>query len=149
MVSLNSLKPPYGAVKKKKRVGRGDSSGHGSTCGRGQKGQKARSGGQVKSYFEGGQMPLYRRLPKRGFKNIFKREYTIVNIRDLVKKFKENEEITPEKLLEVGLVKKKKQPIKILAEGDISFPLQIKVHKISQQAKSKIEAAGGRVEVFR
>ena len=149
MLSLNSLKPPYGAVKKKKRVGRGDSSGHGSTCGRGQKGQKARSGGQVKSYFEGGQMPLYRRLPKRGFKNIFKREYTIVNIRDLVKKFKENEEITPEKLLEVGLVKKKKQPIKILAEGDISFPLQIKVHKISQQARAKIEAAGGKIEVFR
>ena len=149
MVSLNNLKPPYGAVKKKKRVGRGDSSGHGSTCGRGQKGQKARSGGQVKSYFEGGQMPLYRRLPKRGFKNIFKREYAIVNIRDLVKKFKENEEITPEKLLEVGLVKKKRQPIKILAEGDISFPLQIKVHKISQQAQAKIEAAGGRVEVFR
>jgi len=149
VLSLNSLKPPYGAVKKKKRVGRGDSSGHGSTCGRGQKGQKARSGGQVKSYFEGGQMPLYRRLPKRGFKNIFKREYTIVNIRDLVKKFKENEEITPEKLLEVGLVKKKKQPIKILAEGDISFPLQIKIHKISQQARAKIETAGGRVEVFR
>ena len=93
-------------------------------------------------------MPLYRRLPKRGFKNIFKREYTIVNIRDLVKKFKENEEITPEKLLEVGLVKKKKQPIKILAEGDISFPLQIKIHKISQQARAKIEAAGGRVEVI-
>jgi len=148
VLSLNSLKPPYGAVKKKKRVGRGDSSGHGSTCGRGQKGQKARSGGQVKSYFEGGQMPLYRRLPKRGFKNIFKREYAIVNIRDLVKKFKENEEITPEKLLEVGLVKKKKQPIKILAEGDISFPLQIKIHKISQQARAKIEAAGGRVEVI-
>ena len=148
MLSLNSLKPPYGAVKKKKRVGRGDSSGHGSTCGRGQKGQKARSGGQVKSYFEGGQMPLYRRLPKRGFKNIFKREYAIVNIRDLVKKFKENEEITPEKLLEVGLVKKKKQPIKILAEGDISFPLQIKIHKISQQARAKIEAAGGKVEVI-
>ena len=148
MVSLNNLKPPYGAVKKKKRVGRGDSSGHGSTCGRGQKGQKARSGGQVKPYFEGGQMPLYRRLPKRGFKNIFKREYTIVNIRDLVKKFKENEEITPEKLLEVGLVKKKKQPIKILAEGDISFPLQIKVHKISQQARAKIEAAGGKIEVI-
>ena len=148
MLSLNSLKPPYGAVKKKKRVGRGDSSGHGSTCGRGQKGQKARSGGQVKSYFEGGQMPLYRRLPKRGFKNIFKREYAIVNIRDLVRKFKENEEITPEKLLEVGLVKKKKQPIKILAEGDISFPLQIKIHKISQQARAKIEAAGGKVEVI-
>jgi len=148
VLSLNSLKPPYGAVKKKKRVGRGDSSGHGSTCGRGQKGQKARSGGQVKSYFEGGQMPLYRRLPKRGFKNIFKREYAIVNIRDLVRKFKENEEITPEKLLEVGLVKKKKQPIKILAEGDISFPLQIKIHKISQQARAKIEAAGGRVEVI-
>jgi len=148
VVSLNNLKPPYGAVKKKKRVGRGDSSGHGSTCGRGQKGQKARSGGQVKPYFEGGQMPLYRRLPKRGFKNIFKREYTIVNIRDLVKKFKENEEITPEKLLEVGLVKKKKQPIKILAEGDISFPLQIKVHKISQQARAKIEAAGGKIEVI-
>ena len=148
MLSLNSLKPPYGAVKKKKRVGRGDSSGHGSTCGRGQKGQKARSGGQVKSYFEGGQMPLYRRLPKRGFKNIFKEEFAIINIRDLVKKFRENEEVTPEKLLEVGLIKKKNKRIKLLGDGDISFPLLIKVHKISQQAKSKIEAAGGRVEVI-
>ena len=148
MVSLNNLKPPYGAVKKKKRVGRGDSSGHGSTCGRGQKGQKARSGGQVKSYFEGGQMPLYRRLPKRGFKNIFKEEFAIINIRDLVKKFRENEEVTPEKLLEVGLIKKKNKRIKLLGDGDISFPLLIKVHKISQQAKSKIEAAGGRVEVI-
>ena len=148
MVSLNNLKPPYGAVKKKKRVGRGDSSGHGSTCGRGQKGQKARSGGQVKSYFEGGQMPLYRRLPKRGFKNIFKEEFAIINIRDLVKKFRENEEVTPEKLLEVGLIKKKNKRIKLLGDGDISFPLLIKVHKISQQAKSKIEAAGGRIEVI-
>jgi len=148
VISLNNLKPPYGAIRKKKRLGRGDGSGHGNTCGRGQKGQKARSGGQVKPYFEGGQMPLYRRLPKRGFKNIFKEEFAIINIRDLVKKFRENEEVTPEKLLEVGLIKKKKQPIKILAEGDISFPLQIKVHKISQQARAKIEAAGGRVEVI-
>ncbi len=148
MISLNNLKPPYGAIRKKKRVGRGDSSGHGSTCGRGQKGQKARSGGQVKSYFEGGQMPLYRRLPKRGFKNIFKEEFAIINIRDLVKKFRENEEVTPEKLLEVGLIKKKNKRIKLLGDGDISFPLLIKVHKISQQAKSKIEAAGGRIEVI-
>jgi len=142
------LKPPYGAIRKKKRVGRGDGSGHGNTCGRGQKGQKARSGGQVKPYFEGGQMPLYRRLPKRGFKNIFKEEFAIINIRDLVKKFRENEEVTPEKLLEVGLIKKKNKRIKLLGDGDISFPLLIKVHKISQQAKSKIEAAGGRIEVI-
>jgi len=142
------LKPPYGAIRKKKRVGRGDGSGHGNTCGRGQKGQKARSGGQVKPYFEGGQMPLYRRLPKRGFKNIFKEEFAIINIRDLVKKFRENEEVTPEKLLEVGLIKKKNKRIKLLGDGDISFPLLIKVHKISQQAKSKIEAAGGKIEVI-
>ncbi|CAD7782516.1 MAG: 50S ribosomal protein L15 [Candidatus Methanoperedenaceae archaeon GB37] len=148
MISLNNLKPPYGAIRKKKRVGRGDGSGHGNTCGRGQKGQKARSGGQVKPYFEGGQMPLYRRLPKRGFKNIFKEEFAIINIRDLVKKFRENEEVTPEKLLEVGLIKKKNKRIKLLGDGDISFPLLIKVHKISQQAKSKIEAAGGRIEVI-
>ncbi|AMM40268.1 Ribosomal protein L15, bacterial-type [Candidatus Desulfofervidus auxilii] len=148
MISLNNLKPPYGAIRKKKRLGRGDGSGHGNTCGRGQKGQKARSGGQVKPYFEGGQMPLYRRLPKRGFKNIFKEEFAIINIRDLVKKFRENEEVTPEKLLEVGLIKKKNKRIKLLGDGDISFPLLIKVHKISQQAKSKIEAAGGRVEVI-
>jgi len=148
VISLNNLKPPYGAIRKKKRVGRGDGSGHGNTCGRGQKGQKARSGGQVKPYFEGGQMPLYRRLPKRGFKNIFKEEFAIINIRDLVKKFRENEEVTPEKLLEVGLIKKKNKRIKLLGDGDISFPLLIKVHKISQQAKSKIEAAGGRIEVI-
>jgi len=148
VISLNNLKPPYGAIRKKKRLGRGDGSGHGNTCGRGQKGQKARSGGQVKPYFEGGQMPLYRRLPKRGFKNIFKEEFAIINIRDLVKKFRENEEVTPEKLLEVGLIKKKNKRIKLLGDGDISFPLLIKVHKISQQAKSKIEAAGGRVEVI-
>ena len=125
MISLNNLKPPYGAIRKKKRVGRGDGSGHGNTCGRGQKGQKARSGGQVKPYFEGGQMPLYRRLPKRGFKNIFKEEFAIINIRDLVKKFRENEEVTPEKLLEVGLIKKKNKRIKLLGDGDISFPLLI------------------------
>jgi len=148
VISLNNLKPPYGAIRKKKRLGRGDGSGHGNTCGRGQKGQKARSGGQVKPYFEGGQMPLYRRLPKRGFKNIFKEEFAIINIRDLVKKFRENEEVTPEKLLEVGLIKKKNKRIKLLGDGDISFPLLIKVHKISQQARAKIEAAGGRVEVI-
>lgn len=102
----------------------------------------------MKPYFEGGQMPLYRRLPKRGFKNIFKEEFAIINIRDLVKKFRENEEVTPEKLLEVGLIKKKNKRIKLLGDGDISFPLLIKVHKISQQAKSKIEAAGGKIEVI-
>lgn len=147
MISLSQLKPPQGAIKKKKRLGRGDSSGHGNTSGRGQKGQKARSG-NVPPYFEGGQMPLYRRLPKRGFKNIFKEEYEIVNIRDLVKKFKENEEVTPERLLEVGLVKKKKLKVKILGDGEINFPLIIKVHKISKQAREKIEAAGGKIEVI-
>jgi large subunit ribosomal protein L15 len=147
MISLKNLKPPYGAVKEKKRLGRGDSSGHGSTCGRGQKGQKARSG-RVSPFFEGGQMPLYRRLPKRGFKNIFRQGYSIVNIRDLAIKFKENEEVTPQKLLERGLVKKKKQHIKLLGEGDISFPLRVKIHKVSKQAKVKIETIGGSIEVI-
>ncbi len=148
MISLANLKPAHGAIHRKKRVGRGDSSGYGNTSCRGQKGQRARTGGGVPPYFEGGQMPLYRRLPKRGFKNIFREEYAIVNIKDLVKKFKENEEVTPESLRERKLVRKKGLKVKILGEGEISFPLIVKVHKISQQAKAKIEAAGGKVEVI-
>lgn len=148
MLSLDSLRPAFGSIKRKKRVGRGDGSGHGNTSCRGQKGQKCRAGGQVAPYFEGGQMPIYRRLPKRGFKNIFKGEYAIVNIRDLARKFKENEEVTPQKLLEASLVKKKNRKIKLLGEGEITFPLTVKVHKISQQARAKIEAAGGKVEVI-
>ncbi len=148
MFSLNNLKPAVGAIHRKKRVGRGDGSGRGNTSCRGQKGQKCRSGGQVAPYFEGGQMPLYRRLPKRGFKNIFKEEFAIVNIKDLARKFKANEEVTPEALVERRLVRKKNLKIKVLGEGDISFPLKVKVHKISKQAREKIESAGGQVEVI-
>ena len=145
MISLSNLRPPHGAIKRKKRLGRGDSSGHGSTSGRGQKGQKARAGGNVLPYFEGGQMPLYRRLPKRGFKNIFKIEYSIINIRDLAKRFKASDIVDLDILKKMGLIKK--GPVKLLGDGEINFPLTVKVNKFSKKAKEKIEAAGGRVEV--
>lgn len=146
MVLLSDLRPPHGAIKKRKRVGRGDASGHGSTSGRGQKGQKARAGGDISPYFEGGQMPLYRRLPKRGFKNIFRKEYHIVNIDDLAKRFKSNEIVDPKALREVGLIKM--GPVKLLGYGEITFPLTVRVHRFSKQAKEKIELAGGKVEVL-
>ena len=143
---LEKLSPPIGAKKKRKRVGRGDGSGHGTYSGRGCKGQKSRSGNKVRPGFEGGQMPLIKRLPeKRGFTNIFKAQYSTVNISQLGV-FEPGSEVTPEKLVASGIVKSLKRPIKILAAGEMAHPLTIKADKFSAAAKAKIEAAGGKAE---
>ncbi|MBI2328591.1 MAG: 50S ribosomal protein L15 [Chloroflexi bacterium] len=142
----NELSPSPGAKKNRKRVGRGNGSGHGTYSGRGCKGQKARAGYKMKPGFEGGQLPLIKRLPrKRGFVNIFKAEYSVINLSEL-SAFESGSEVTPEKLAAAGLIKSLGHPVKILAEGDITFPLSVKAHKFSVAAKAKIEAAGGRVE---
>jgi large subunit ribosomal protein L15 len=143
---LEKLSPAPGAKKKRKRVGRGDGSGHGTYSGRGCKGQKSRSGNKVRPGFEGGQMPLIKRLPeKRGFTNIFKTQYSTVNIGQL-SVFESGSEVTPEKLVALGIVKSLKRPIKILAVGEIDHPLVVKVDRFSAAAKAKIEAAGGKAE---
>ena len=140
------LSPAPGSKRGRKRVGRGDGSGHGTYSGRGCKGQKSRSGYKMRPGFEGGQLPLIKRLPqKRGFVNIFRTEYSIVNI-DKLGIFEPGSEVTPEKLVAAGVVKSLRRPIKILAAGEISHPLVIKANKFSAAAKAKIEAAGGRVE---
>jgi len=142
----HNLKPPAGATHKRKRVGRGDGSGHGSYSGKGCKGQKSRSGGGVRLGFEGGQLALIKRLPrKRGFTNIFKTEYSIVNVGEL-KAFSANSEITSKELLGNGLIKSFKYPVKILGGGDIDRPLVVKAHKFSTAAEEKIVAAGGKAE---
>ncbi|MEN6392072.1 MAG: 50S ribosomal protein L15 [Syntrophomonas sp.] len=146
-MKLEELKSPPGANKRVKRVGRGTGSGHGKTSTRGHKGQKARSGGGVRPGFEGGQMPLQRRLPKRGFTNIFKKEYAIVNVQDL-NIFLDNTEVTPELLQESGLINKYKDGIKILGNGELEKKLVVKAHKVSRQAEEKITARGGKVEVI-
>lgn len=146
-MKLEDLKSPPGANKRIKRVGRGIGSGHGKTSTRGHKGQKARSGGGVRLGFEGGQMPLQRRLPKRGFTNIFKKEYAIVNVKDL-NIFADGTEITPELLYNAGLVKKVKAGVKILGDGELEKKLLVKAHKISKQAEEKVTAKGGKVEVI-
>ncbi|MCR2043512.1 50S ribosomal protein L15 [Anaerosalibacter massiliensis] len=147
-MKLHDLKPSEGAKKRAtKRVGRGIGSGLGKTSGKGHKGQNARSGGGVRPGFEGGQMPLFRRLPKRGFTNVFAKEYSIVNIRDL-DRFDENTVVTPELLLNEGLVKKLNDGVKILGDGDLEKKLTVKAHKFSKSAAEKIEAAGGKVEVI-
>jgi large subunit ribosomal protein L15 len=145
-MNLSSLKSPAGATKKRKRVGRGDASGQGKTAGRGDKGQKARSGGKVRASFEGGQMPLSRRLPKRGFRNPFRERFIAVNLIDLCRKFSKGAIIDKEALWASGIVKKKEDGIKILAKGNIDFPIILKVAKVSQAAKEKITAAGGSIE---
>jgi len=144
---LEKLSPAPGSKKKRKRVGRGDGSGHGTYSGRGCKGQKSRSGGnKMRPGFEGGQLPLIKRLPqKRGFVNIFRTEYSTVNI-DQLAIFEPGSEVTPEKLLATGIVKSLKRPIKILGNGEIGHPLVIKANKFSAAAKAKIEAAGGKAE---
>jgi large subunit ribosomal protein L15 len=147
MLTLSNLRPNPGAKKRKKRVGRGIGSGHGKTSGRGTKGAGARSGKEKGPSFEGGQTPLYRRVPKRGFKNPFKKEYAIINLETLENKFKENEEVTPLILKERKIVKKD-LPIKVLGKGEIKKPLILKVHAISSSAKEKIEKAGGKVEII-
>jgi len=145
-MDLSSLKAPAGATKKRKRVGRGESSGWGKTAGRGNKGQKARSGGKVRAGFEGGQMPLSRRLPKRGFRNPFSEKYVAVNLTDICRKFSQGALISEETLLASGILRKKGDKAKILAKGEINFPVTVKFSKISQAAKEKITAAGGSVE---
>lgn len=142
----NELKPPAGSGQKRKRIGRGDGSGHGTYSGRGVKGQKARSGGGVRAGFEGGQLPITKRLPrKRGFTNIFKTEYSTVNLGKLGV-FAPGSRVGPQELLEAGLVKSIKQPVKILGDGEINQPLLVRADKFSAAAHRKILAAGGSVE---
>jgi len=145
-MKLHELTPAMHSRKNMKRVGRGVASGWGKTAGRGNKGHKARSGGQTSPGFEGGQMPLQRRLPKRGFANIFSRRIAVVNIRDLAR-FEAGSVVDPAALMRSGLVKGKWDGIKLLANGEIGYPLQIKLPHVSAAAKAKIEAAGGKVEV--
>ena len=145
MASLSSLHPSFGARKTPKRVGRGPGSGYGKTSSRGHKGLKARSGGSRGAGFEGGQMPLQRRLPKRGFTNIFKVEYQIVNVADL-NTFESQTVVTPSVLQEAGKIKSLKKPVKVLGQGEISVSLTIKADKFSQTARQKITGAGGNVE---
>lgn len=146
-MKLHELKPAEGSRKNRKRVGRGTSSGVGKTAGRGQKGQLARSGGKTRIGFEGGQMPLFRRMPKRGFKNVNRKEYAVVNLSDL-NQFKEGTEVTPALLVESGLIKKELSGVKLLANGDLKVKLTVKVNKYSEAAKSAVEAAGGSIEVI-
>ena len=143
---LNDLSPLKGS-KRKKRVGRGPGSGHGKTSCRGHKGQKSRSGASIRPGFEGGQMPLQRRLPKRGFVNIFKKQYDLINIRDL-NRFDPKSSLDIEALDKAGLIKGAKNGVKLLGKGEISYSLEIKVHQASKAAREKIEAAGGKVELI-
>lgn len=145
-MKLHELKPSQ-ARKERNRVGRGMSSGNGKTSGRGHKGQNSRSGGGVRLGFEGGQMPLFQRLPKRGFTNIHRTEYAIVNLETL-NRFEEGTEVTPELLLETGTVSKLKAGIKVLGNGNMEKKLIVKAHKFSTSAKEAIEAAGGKTEVI-
>jgi large subunit ribosomal protein L15 len=146
-LNLSELKPAPGARPKANRVGRGIGSGSGKTSGRGHKGQKSRSGGGVRPGFEGGQMPLQRRLPKRGFTNIFKKEIVEVSLQDL-NRFENGTVVTPEVLLEAGVIKNVKDGVKILANGELEKSLTVQVHKVSKMAAEKIAAAGGKVEVI-
>lgn len=149
-MQLHDLKPPAGSRKQKKRLGRGMASGTGKTSGRGIKGQKARSGGAKGPYFEGGQLPLVRRLPfRRGFTNIRRVEYTPINVEFLQERFGEGyQEITPEVLIETGVIKKADKAVAILGNGEITAALNVKAHRFSKSAREKIEAAGGTVEVL-
>ncbi|MFD1708093.1 50S ribosomal protein L15 [Siminovitchia sediminis] len=145
-MKLHELKPAEGARKERNRVGRGIGSGNGKTSGRGHKGQNARSGGGVRPGFEGGQTPLFQRLPKRGFTNINRKEYAVVNL-DALNRFEDGTEVTPELLIETGVVRNEKSGIKILAKGNIEKKLTVKANKFSSAAKEAIEAAGGSTEV--
>ena len=144
-ISLNTLKPAKGSTHKKKRVGRGPGSGLGKTAGRGEKGQKSRSGYSRKIGFEGGQMPLHRRLPKRGFTNIFKKRWLEISLSALDQHFEADSEITPEVLHDRGLIKKAKHDVVVLGNGELSKPLRISAHRFTKSAREKIEKAGGAV----
>ncbi|MCP4667683.1 MAG: 50S ribosomal protein L15 [Deltaproteobacteria bacterium] len=146
-MKIHELSPAKGSRKKRKRVGRGTGSGHGKTSCRGHKGQKSRSGAGPRPGFEGGQMPLQRRLPKRGFTNIFRKRYSIINVKDL-DQFEPNASVDTKALKEAGLVNKERDGIKLLGAGEISRPIVLRVHQVSKTAREKIEAAGGKVEII-
>ncbi|HBC32670.1 MAG TPA: 50S ribosomal protein L15 [Clostridiales bacterium] len=146
-MKLHELKPNPGSVKKKKRLGRGTASGQGKTAGRGMNGQGSRSGGGTRPGFEGGNMPLYRRLPKRGFTNIFGTQYAELNV-EALNQFEDGAEITPEILKSEGIIKKQLDGVKILGNGELEKKLTVKAHKFSKSAVEKIEAAGGKAEVI-
>ncbi|MCJ7682807.1 MAG: 50S ribosomal protein L15 [Desulfobacteraceae bacterium] len=146
-MKINELSPAEGSRKKRKRVGRGPGSGHGKTSCRGHKGQRSRSGGGVRPGFEGGQMPLHRRLPKRGFTNIFKKEYNILNVEDL-NRFEPNALLDAEAFKQAGLIKKMMDGIKLLGTGEITRPVVVRIQKVSKTAKEKLEAAGGKIELI-
>ena len=144
---LNELSPASGSKKKKKRLGRGPGSGNGTTAGRGTKGLNSRSGGRARPGYEGGQMPIHRRLPKSGFKNIFKKKFALINIRDL-SRFESGDVVDEATLVKKNLIKGARDGVKLLGNGEISIPLTIKVHLVSKGAQQKIEAAGGKIEVI-
>lgn len=146
-INLGNLKSSSGSVKKRKRIGRGPGSGHGKTSTRGHKGQKARSGAKRRAWFEGGQMPLQRRVPKRGFTNIFKKGYQIVNLVSL-SRCKDQEVISPSVMKDFGLLKKLNLPVKILGGGEVSRPVTVQANAFSKKAKAKIEALGGKAELI-
>ena len=146
-MKLHELRAVEGATKARKRRGRGTATGQGKTGGRGMNGQNSRSGGGVRLGFEGGQMPLYRRIPKRGFTNIWGTEYTVLNVSDL-NRFEAGTEVTPELLKEMGMAKQVKDGIKILGNGDLEKNLTVRAHKFSKTAVEKIESAGGKAEVI-
>lgn len=147
-MKLHELAPKEGATKERKRVGRGIGSGHGKTCGRGHKGQKSRSGDRkLPSWFEGGQTPLHKRIPKRGFRPVNRVEYSVVNLKTIDKYFEEGQVVDPESMLERGLVKKGMR-VKVLGDGQLTKPLKIKAHAFSESAKQKILQAGGSFEVI-
>jgi large subunit ribosomal protein L15 len=146
-MKLFELKPGEGSTKDTKRRGRGHGSGNGKTAGRGHKGQKARSGGGVRIGFEGGQMPIYRRLPKRGFTNVFAKQYAQINVSDL-NKFENGAVVDAQALKEAGIIKKTLDGVKVLGNGDISVKVTVKAAKFTETAKEKIEAAGGKAEVM-
>jgi large subunit ribosomal protein L15 len=147
-IDLSKLKPADGSKHPKKRIGRGHGSGQGTQAGRGHKGAKSRSGFKFKRGFEGGQMPLHRRIPKRGFHNPFRTEYSVVNLDTLAERFDADTVVTPELLRESGLISRARGPIKVLARGEISKKLTVRAHKFSGQAAEKIAAAGGAAEVL-
>jgi large subunit ribosomal protein L15 len=148
-VLQNDLRPPGGAKHKRKRVGRGNASGHGTYSGRGLKGQKARSGPGLRVGFEGGQLPLIQRMSrKRGFTNIFRVEYAEVNLSSLASRFPAGSEVTPETLVRAGVIKNLKKPVKVLGQGDLEGALTVHAHRFSSTARGKIEAAGGKAEVI-
>jgi large subunit ribosomal protein L15 len=146
-MDLSNLSPAKGATKKRKRIGRGPGSGHGKTAGRGHKGRGARSGGNTPPGYEGGQMPLQRRLPKRGFRNPFRREFAVVNLKDLEAKFESQALVDLEALVGNGLVRPGKE-VKVLGQGELTKPLTVKAHAFSERAKARIQAAGGSAEVM-